>query len=71
MDEDEQSDDFNDEWRNAQLRESIAKSCLVKMRKIHSGTYFTKGKLNEIGLFLKDNPDIDIVFINTQLTSLQ
>lgn len=62
---------MEDEWRNILLRESMAKSSLVKIRQIHSGTYFTKGKLNELGYYIKDNPAINVVYVNTQLTSLQ
>ena len=43
----------------------------MKIRKIHSGTFLTKGRLNELGYFIKENEDINVVFINTQLTSLQ
>ena len=43
----------------------------MKIRKIHSGTYFTKGKLHEIGQFLKEHPEIDVVYINSLLTALQ
>ncbi len=53
------------------MRESVAKSSLIKCRKIHSSTYFTKGKLNEMGYFLKDNKRINVVFVNAQLTALQ
>jgi 50S ribosomal subunit-associated GTPase HflX len=59
-----------DEWKNELLRESVAKSSLIKVRRIHSSTYFTKGKLNDIGFYLKDNPEINVVFINSQLTAL-
>lgn len=62
--------DLYDEWKNVLLRESVAKSSLVKCRKIHSSTYFTKGKLNELGYFLKDNKRINVVFVNAQLTAL-
>ncbi len=67
---DDDSLDFYDEWKNVLLRESVAKSSLVKCRKIHSSTYFTKGKLNELGYFLKDNKRINVVFVNAQLTAL-
>jgi len=59
-----------DEWKNELLRESVAKSSLIKVRRIHSSTYFTKGKLNDIGFYLKVNPEINVVFINSQLTAL-
>ncbi len=68
--QDDDSFDFYDEWKNVLLRESVAKSSLVKCRKIHSSTYFTKGKLNELGYFLKDNKRINVVFVNAQLTAL-
>lgn len=60
-----------DEWRNANLRESVARSCLVRCRKVSSTNYFTKGKLNELGLHIKENPDINVVFVNTSLTGIQ
>jgi 50S ribosomal subunit-associated GTPase HflX len=63
--------DMYDEWKNVLLRESVAKSSLIRVRKVHSSTYFTKGKLNELGYFLKDNSDINVVFVNATLTSLQ
>lgn len=70
-DENDGSYDMFDEWKNELLRESVAKSSLIKVRKIHSTTFFTKGKLNDLGYFLKDNKDINVVYINAQLTSLQ
>lgn len=69
--EDNEEYDLYDEWKNELLRESVAKSSLIKVRKIHSSTYFTKGKLNDLGYFLKDNPEINVVFINSTLTALQ
>ena len=69
--EDNEEYDLYDEWKNELLRESVAKSSLIKVRKIHSSTYFTKGKLNDLGYFLKDNKDINVVFINSTLTALQ
>lgn len=61
--------DMYDEWKNKILRESIAKSSLIKIRRIKNKYYFTKGKLYEVGLFLKEN-NIDSVFINAELSSL-
>ncbi len=69
--QDDEQMDMYDEWKNILLRESFAKSSLVRVRKIHSSTFFTKGKLNELGYFLKDNKRINVVFINAQLTALQ
>jgi|JI10StandDraft_1071094.scaffolds.fasta_scaffold209878_2 50S ribosomal subunit-associated GTPase HflX len=59
------------EWKNKLLRESIAKSSLVKMRKINSSTFFTKGKLNDFGFFLRDKENVNLVFINSVLTTMQ
>ena len=64
-------EDGDDEWKNVHLRESIARSSLIRCRHISSTTYFSKGKLNELGLFIKDNSQIQVVFINSSLTSLQ
>ena len=73
MEMDEMKDeeaDLYDEWKNELLRESIAKSSLIKVRQIHSSTFFTKGKLNELGHFLKENKSINVVFVNSTLTAL-
>lgn len=42
-------DDLGHEWRNKIIRNSIAKSSLVKVPRIHSITFFTKGKLAMLG----------------------
>lgn len=65
--------DLYDEWKNELLRESVAKSSLIRVRKVHSSTYFTKGKLNDIGYFLKEkeNKDVNVVYVNATLTALQ
>lgn len=62
--------DMYDEWKNILIRESVAKSSLIRVRKIHSSTFFTKGKLNELGFFLKENKDVNVVFVNSTLTAL-
>lgn len=59
------------EWEDANLRESIARSSLIRCRKVSPSTFFTKGKLNEIGHFIKDQQDINVVFMNTSLTAVQ
>ena len=71
LDNDEGSDDLYDEWKNVLLRESVAKSSLIKVRKVHSGTFFQKGKLIDLGFFIKERKKINVVYINAQLTSLQ
>jgi predicted RNA-binding protein YlxR (DUF448 family) len=56
--DEEDNNKISDEWKNVSLRESYAKNSLIRVRKIHSGTFLTKGKMNEIGYFLKSNEDI-------------
>ena len=58
------------EWTNAHLRESAARSSLLRCRKISSSTFFSKGKLNELGLFIKEAGNINVVYINSSLTSI-
>lgn len=41
----ESDDDLGHEWKNKIIRNSIAKSSLVKVPRIHSSTFFTKGKV--------------------------
>ena len=57
----------DDDWRN----ETLAGSCIVKCRKISSTTFFTKGILNELGLYIKEKEDINVVYVNATLTSMQ
>jgi len=61
----------DDEWKNANLRESVAQGSLIRCRQISSTNFFTKGKLNELGLFIKDNESINVVFVNTSLSAVQ
>lgn len=56
-----------DDWRS----ESLAGSSIVKLRKVSSTTFFTKGILNEIGYTIKDKPEVNVIFINSTLTSMQ
>jgi predicted RNA-binding protein YlxR (DUF448 family) len=63
--DEEENDNVNDEWKNVTLRESIAKNSLVRVRKIHSGTFLTKGKMNEIGYYIKEKENIDVIYINS------
>ena len=41
------------------------------MRKVSSTTYFTKGVLNELGLYIKEKPEVNVVYVNATLTSMQ
>ena len=70
MDQEDDTFDMYDEWKNDLLRDSLAKHSLIRVRKISSGTFFTRGKLNEIGTFVKEN-NVNVVFVNSNLTSLQ
>ena len=40
FDVDDDTGDLYDEWKNELIRESMAKSSLIKIRKIHSSTFF-------------------------------
>lgn len=62
--------DLYDEWKDVIIRDSLAKASLIKIRNVASGTFFTKGKLNELGLFIKERA-IEVVFVNTTMTPLQ
>jgi hypothetical protein len=66
----EEQIDLYDEWKNTLIRDSMAKSCLINMRRVSSSMFFTKGKLNDLGLFIKSKP-IDVVYVNTMLTPIQ
>ena len=44
---------------------------MVRCRQISSTNYFTKGKLNELGLFIKENEAINVIYVNTALTAVQ
>jgi len=49
----------------------VARSSLVRCRKVSSSTFFTKGKLNELGLYIKEVGDINVVYVNSSLTAIQ
>jgi len=65
-----EEEDLFDEWHDKLTRESFAKSSLVKVKNIQGSTYFGKGKMIEIGDYIKTTKP-DIVFMNTILTPLQ
>ncbi len=62
-----EDDERDEDWRS----DTLAGSCVIKCRKTSGTTYFTKGKLNDLGFFLKENPAVNVVFVNTSLTSMQ
>lgn len=66
----EEEEDLYDEWHDKIKRESLAKNSLIKTKSISGSTFFTKGKLLEIGEYIKDCKP-DIVFMDTHLTPLQ
>jgi hypothetical protein len=67
---DEYKDELYHEWKNKGLRESFALGSMVKIRLTKNSTFFGKGKLLELGTFIRDN-DIQSVFINKELSPLQ
>lgn len=69
-DSDENRGDMYHEWRNKLLLESLAKSSLIKVKRTYGKSFFTKGKIMDIGLFVKAK-EIDCVFINTTLSPSQ
>jgi hypothetical protein len=58
--------DDND-WRE----ESLANGSIVKCRNLSGTTYFSKGILHELGSVLRDRHDVNVVFVNSTLTSMQ
>jgi 50S ribosomal subunit-associated GTPase HflX len=65
-----EEDDLYDEWKNLLLRESLAFSSLVKVKRTKASTFFTKGRLHELGEFIKSQK-LDVIFINTSLSYVQ
>ena len=57
----------DEDWRS----EDLAAASIVKCRKVSSTTFFTKGLLNELGYSIKDKPEVNVIFINSTLTSMQ
>ena len=70
VDAHEEEADLYDEWKNKILRDSFAKNSLINVRRVSSGSFFTRGKLNEVGQYLK-TVDVDVVYINAMLTPIQ
>ena len=55
------------DWRD----DTLAAASVIKIRKISGTTYFSKGLLHELGDFIKDKEDVNVVYVNTTLTSMQ
>jgi hypothetical protein len=47
-----------------ELADEEAGSCMVRCRNIMSTTYFSKGILNDLGYHIKENPDIEVIYVN-------
>ena len=54
------------DWRD----DTLAAASVIKIRKISGTTYFSKGLLHELGDFIKDKEEINVVYVNTTLTSM-
>ena len=70
MESSESDDDLYNEWKNKIIRKSIAKSSMMKVKKIQGTHYFTKGKVQFLGEFMLQN-NINALFINHELSPLQ
>ena len=55
------------DWRD----DTLAGSCIIKVRTTSGTTYFSKGLLNEIGEYIKSKEEINVVYVNETLTSMQ
>ena len=55
------------DWRD----DNLAASTVIKLRKISGTTYFSKGLLHELGDYIKGKEEINVVYVNTTLTSMQ
>lgn len=67
---DDESEDINDEWKNLNVREELALSSICSVSNIKASTFFSKGRLSEIGNYLRKT-DVDVVFVNTSLSVIQ
>ena len=57
-------------WKNGKVKRQWAETCIQKVRQIDPNTFFGKGKVTELALYLAENP-CSYVFINTTLTPNQ
>lgn len=67
---DDEYDVWEEAWRNEVIRRQWAETCVIKIREINPGTFFGKGKVTELALYVADNP-CRFVFVNTTLTPTQ
>lgn len=71
--EEESDDEFDvaeEAWRNPIIRRQWAETCVIKVRQIEPSTFFGKGKVQELALYIAHNP-CRYVFVNTTLTPVQ
>jgi len=66
----ESDSETEDEWANTEVRESLAESSTVRVRRPGSSNFFGSGKVVEIGKFIAENR-IDLIFINYSLNASQ
>lgn len=70
----EESDDELDvdeeAWKDPVIRAQWAETCIVKVRHINPNTFFGKGKVAELAVYVAQNP-CRYVFVNTTLTPTQ
>lgn len=71
---DAESDDEYDvneaSWKNGVVKRQWAETCIIKVRGIDPNTYFGRGKVQELALYVAKNP-CDFVYVNTALTPTQ
>jgi 50S ribosomal subunit-associated GTPase HflX len=67
---DDELSDENDEWRNVNIRENLALNSICSINNVKASTFFSKGRLNEIGNYLRET-DADILYVNTSLSVIQ
>lgn len=48
-------DELYNEWKNKIIRSSIAKSSMMKIKRINGSHFFTKGKVQLLGDFIAEN----------------
>ena len=67
---DDESDNAFDEWKNLNIREDMALSSICSVGAIKASTFFSKGRLSEIGNYLRQT-EVDVLFVNTSLSVIQ
>ena len=63
-------DEVYDEWKNKIIRNSIAKSSLMKRKKIHGTYFFSRGRLVMLGDYILQN-NVNALYVNHELSALQ